>query len=518
MSEQWKRPLESKLAKSMGARARASATRPRRLSPFLAIEQLENRTLLSVTAVLNSTVLDVNLSAANDQAMITPSGSSIDVSGTGFSLQSFAGVTGIVVLGANTSSHDDPNQGVTFGGSGGTITLDTASGTDALNVSGITSVTFNNVTIDATSGDVDVEAAETTSATGVAGTGSPQVSISVTGASIKADNITLDASASSTYTYNAPLGGILNSLGVAAAVANLAPSATVTVASAANISVNGSGGNVTIGAVTTATVNSTETVGTTVGGSALNPAEAAIAESVVNSSAIAHVGGGSTVSAGSGSGALSITSTNTTTITTEVDGSAAAGGVTAAVTLDNSTSQAYVDGGSTAKGGTVAVTATTTNTANTTANSTATGGSANSAIQNILAGNVDPAYLADATPPAPDPGDKTSPAETAESGGLPLSVSGAVAVTKFSPTTLAYVDSSTVTGTTSSTSAGRRTTTRRPWPTPRRPPPTPITAWASRSRSTTPSSRNTAMVESTTGQTSLKAPTINITATAPTAN
>jgi hypothetical protein len=60
------------------------------------------------------------------------------------------------------------------------------------------------------------------------------------------------------------------------------------------------------------------------------------------------------------------------------------------VTLDNSTSQAFVDGGSTAMGSTVDVAATTTNTAHTTAKSTATGGGANSAMQNVLAGKVDP--------------------------------------------------------------------------------------------------------------------------------
>ena len=115
------------------------------------------------------------------------------------------------------------------------------------------------------------------------------------------------------------------------------------------------------------------------------------------------------------------------------------------MTLDNSTSQAFVAGGSTATGGTVDVLATTTNTANTTANSTATGAGPNSAIQNILAGKVDPGYLASATPSNPNPADKTSPADTAFSGGLPLGVAGAVAVTKFTPTTQAYVDSSTVT-------------------------------------------------------------------------
>ena len=421
------------------------STGRRRLWRPLDLELLENRTLLSVTATWNSGVLDVNLSAADDQALIALSGSSISVSGTGYTIQSFAGVTALLVQGANTSSQGDPNQGVTFGGTGGTIALDTATGTDALNVSGVTAVTFTDVTIAATSGDVDVEATETTSATGVSATTAPQVSVTVSGATLKADNITLNASASSTSTYSAPLGGVLNAIGVAAAVADLEPSATVTVGGASSVKVNGAGGNVTIGANASATVNSTPTVGTAIGGSALNPADAAIGVSVVNSSAVAHVGGGSTVNAGSSTGTLSISSTNTTTVTTEVDGSGAGGGATAAVTLDNSTSQASVAGGSTATGSTVDVLATTTNTATTSAKSTATGGGSNSAIQNILAGKVDPAYLAKIDPP-PD-ADSTSPAATAESGGLPLTVAGAVAVTKFTPTTQAYVDSSAVTAT-----------------------------------------------------------------------
>src|SRR5208283_123340 len=160
VSGMWKRPLGSNRATSTGARPRSSANRPRRKSPYLMIQELESRTLLSVTASLSAGVLDVDLLAANDQATITPSGSSISVSGTGYTANSFSGVTAIVEQSANTSSQDDPNQGVTFEGSGGTIALDTESGTDALKVSGVTSVTFTGVTIDATSRNVDVEVSE----------------------------------------------------------------------------------------------------------------------------------------------------------------------------------------------------------------------------------------------------------------------------------------------------------------------------------------------------------------------
>ena len=150
--------------------------------------------------------------------------------------------------------------------------------------------------------------------------GMPQAAISVTGAVIEADNITLDASASSST--RTPPWEALNAIGVAAAIADLDPSAAVTVTgSSTRIAVNGASGNVTIGADSSTTINSSTTVGTDIAGSALNPVDAAIAESVVNSSAVAQVGGGSKVSAGSGTGTLSITSTNTTNVTTEVDGS-----------------------------------------------------------------------------------------------------------------------------------------------------------------------------------------------------
>ncbi len=160
MYSKWFRRSGAKRATGNGPRPGSPLRRRSRTSPDLLLQELERRTLLSVTASLSGTALDVNLSAANDQATITPSGSSISVVGTGFSSHSFAGVSTIVVLGANTSSQDDPDQSVMFGGTGGTISLDAASGTIALDVSGVTSVTFSDVTVDATSGDVNVQASE----------------------------------------------------------------------------------------------------------------------------------------------------------------------------------------------------------------------------------------------------------------------------------------------------------------------------------------------------------------------
>ncbi len=115
---------------------RAKAIRKSRARGSLLLERLEERTLLSVTATLNSGVLDVALSAANDQALIAPSGSMISVSGTELLRALVLGRIRDCGAGRNTDSQDAPNQSVTFGGGGGTIALDAASGADALEVSG----------------------------------------------------------------------------------------------------------------------------------------------------------------------------------------------------------------------------------------------------------------------------------------------------------------------------------------------------------------------------------------------
>jgi hypothetical protein len=520
MAGKWKWSIRSQSVRSTAARPRSERKPPGQRALELTFQELEQRTLLSVTASLKSGVLDINLSAAGDSAMISPSGASISVSGTGDSGALFSGVTAIVVVGTNTPATDAPGESVTFEGSGGTIALNAAAGTAALSVSGVTAADFTDVTIQVTTGDVAVMASETTSTT--TPEYAPQASVAVqAGAVITADNVRLDANATSSYTYSASLAGALNqmALGVAAAIADLAPSATVTVeGSSTKIAVNGSSGDVTIGSDASATVASTPTAGTDVAGSALNPADASVAFSVVNSSAITDVGGGSSVSAGTGSGTLSITSTNTTNVTTTVTASSIAGGATAAVTLDNSVSQATVDGGSSAQGGTVDVLASTTNAATTSASSTALGAGTNSAIQNILAGKVDPDYLAAVDPP-PDKY-STSPAETAEtleSGGLPITVAGAVAVTKFTPATQAGVDASTVTATkainidssasnsTSTTATGSTTTSNAA-----------TSVGVAVAISDTDVS-TTATVGNTAGTTSLTAPTILVQAGTPTA-
>ena len=220
--------------------------RPIRNAPLrrlLSLETLENRIAPSVSAIFDTTTkaLAVSLSAADDQAVIAPSGSNISVSGTNLTAHTFSGVASIVVVGANTSTQDSPNQGVTFGG-GGTITLHAASDTEALKVSG---VTFGDLHQRHDQRDLgrhrrrglrDHRGRDN----GCAGGNRrlPSRSIS-SGATLKADNVKLEARASSTYESEAALGGArleehpaagaVAAFGFAAAIADLEPSATVTV-------------------------------------------------------------------------------------------------------------------------------------------------------------------------------------------------------------------------------------------------------------------------------------------------
>ncbi len=152
-----------------------SLRRKERLRKALLLEILEARIAPSVTVVFNASTneLDVSLSAANDQSLISASATGISVSGTGLTSQSFTGVASLIVQGSNTASADVPNQVVDFAGGGGTFALHTAAGTDALGVSGVTAANFTNVTFNVTSGNIDVNVAEKTEAdsTGIAGTG-----------------------------------------------------------------------------------------------------------------------------------------------------------------------------------------------------------------------------------------------------------------------------------------------------------------------------------------------------------
>ena len=352
---------------SVEGRNRAAQVRSRMRLRELTIQELETRTLLSVSALkdVNNT-LNVTLGASGDQTTITAEAGDIKVTGTGIAPSAFTGIAALVVQGSNQE-----NESVALTSNGGAaLSLHGAANTDALAVSGVTSVTFTSVAVDATVGNVTVNATDALSATNptLSTTFTPVTLITVTGGSIQADNITLQATATVTDTTNGVLAGQLGNLGANAGIADLEPSATVDVDTGANISVNGVSGNVTIGATASATINSTPTAS-----SSLSPVDASIAVSTVKSNAVAHVSGGSTVAAGS-QGTLNIAATNTTSLITDADGSASgssAAGAVVAVAVDNSTTTAYLDGGSHASGGAVSIQSTATNTANTTAKSTA---------------------------------------------------------------------------------------------------------------------------------------------------
>ena len=86
MARNWLHRFGSKQVKAAGSRPRSSERRRRLVFRDLMVQALEDRTLLAVSASVNSSVLDVTLSAANDSATISFDGTNVDVSGTGLSV------------------------------------------------------------------------------------------------------------------------------------------------------------------------------------------------------------------------------------------------------------------------------------------------------------------------------------------------------------------------------------------------------------------------------------------------
>ncbi len=111
----------------------------RRTSPRFRVEPLEDRVTPAVTAALNGTTLTVTLGAANDTATITGTtagGTDLEVTGTGFTTQTFNGVNALVVV----DSGGNATQAVTFAdaGAGTAIQLPgaiTVNGIETVNVS-----------------------------------------------------------------------------------------------------------------------------------------------------------------------------------------------------------------------------------------------------------------------------------------------------------------------------------------------------------------------------------------------
>ena len=125
----WRTWLD-KMARTLQHRWGGKRKRRQEYGPRLMLEHLEDRLAPAVTAMQVGTTLDVNLGAGGDTASLTgtdPSGSIIQVAGTGYTTSTFNGVTDIDVTG--TGSGD--GQSVDF----------TSTGTNAINVTGAISVT-----------------------------------------------------------------------------------------------------------------------------------------------------------------------------------------------------------------------------------------------------------------------------------------------------------------------------------------------------------------------------------------
>ncbi len=190
-------------------------------------------------------------------------------------------------------------------------------------------ITVNNgVIIDTTkSGGIDGAISFTASDTKsslIAASGQAQINLS--GATVKAGDINISA----TSTVSSSI--------------RFLPVAVVNLASTANIAVIDSqiesSGNVTIASSSTVTgIAIAQGIGTYVN----TAVDAAVATSVIKSSAIAQISGGSSITA---KGTLAVTATNKINATTSGDASAAMGGAGIAVATVTSTTQAYIDSSS----------------------------------------------------------------------------------------------------------------------------------------------------------------------------
>ncbi len=417
MARKWLHRSGSKQVKSIGSRAGSPEKRRRSQFLDLMVQALEDRTLLSVNAMINAGVLDVTLSAAGDSASLTYDGTNVDVSGTGYSGGTFlpsSFTSGLSVTGSSLS-----DQSVTFTGLGSVATPINLGA--IVSVSDVTALTVESSGFStSTSGNVSFQVADsevgTTSLSGT--TGQAAATITISSSAIHAHNITIDADG--TMTASTAGNG---ALGANLANVNVGSSATIAIdpTSPSTASQISGTGDVTIAATSTAMINADPSANAP----GQTGVDASVANSTVTTSAVAHISGAASVSAG---GNLSLTATNTTNATANADGTAqrGAGGGVVAVSVVKTTTQAYIDGTASASGNTVTVSSTSTTTATTTAKSTDQGASANdtSTTNDLMTYN-------------------------ANTSGGPVGVVGALAVTDLTRDTEAYIASTgQITGTT----------------------------------------------------------------------
>ncbi|WP_374319346.1 leukotoxin LktA family filamentous adhesin [Aquabacterium sp.] len=260
------------------------------------------------------------------------------------------------------------------------------------------------------------------------------VQVPVTGASITIHSSDIDASGKLSATADVT---------VDASTSSLSPLATITTVSTAKVDVTGSsqlhsGGDTTLAASSTVTADAT--AGTP---DALKlPGDAGVAVNVIVSTATAHVGGSSTVTA---DGALAITATNDVTATTQADatasGATAAGG-TLALTELTSVTTASIDGTAATTADTLTVSANATNTVTTEAKAATKGASKQTSSQ--AAAN-----------PSQTEGTLSKYKDQASTSDGAVQVAAAVAIANVNSVTQAYVAS---TGQQTSTGATAITT------------------------------------------------------------
>lgn len=247
--------------------------------------------------------------------------------------------------------------------------------------------------------------------------------VNLTGATLKAGNITLSATSNMTATMSVPLSGTVSgttiSLDPVFAKATLGSTATVSLVDTRIEST----GNVVISGVSSVDGNATA------GGisSFINTAvDAAVANSTITSSAIANISGQSSISA---TGTLTLSAKNTVKATTTGNAAAASAGAGIAIANVTTTTKAYIDSASNQAISASAITlaADTNATVNTTAKASPGGSTQNSQ-----------------TPEAATEGNAVT------SGGA-IGVAGALAFAKFKNTTEAYLASTNTATLTAST-------------------------------------------------------------------
>lgn len=247
--------------------------------------------------------------------------------------------------------------------------------------------------------------------------------VNLTGATLKAGNITLSATSNMTATMSVPLSGTVSgttiSLDPVLAKATLGSTATVSLFDTRIEST----GNVVISGISSVDGNATA------GGisSYINTAvDAAVANSTITSSAIANISGQSSIRA---TGTLTLSAKNTVKATTTGNAAAASAGAGIAIANVTTTTKAYIDSASNQAISASAITlaADTNATVNTTAKASPGGSTQNSQ-----------------TPEAATEGNAVT------SGGA-IGVAGALAFAKFKNTTEAYLASTNTATLTAST-------------------------------------------------------------------